>query len=111
MRGSASGRPTSDASGWSDDDALCALDGNPASVAALRMLFAAELPAAVRTVEAAVTAGDADVARAALHRLVPACALTGAGVLGAAVRRLHAEPMDGKALVAFREAVDALPPL
>lgn len=111
VRRTAAGRSISDACGWNDDDALCALDGNPASVAALRMLFTAELPAAVGAVEAAVAAGDAATARAALHRLVPACALTGAGVLGNAVRRLHAAPLDGSALSAFRDAVDALPPL
>ena len=111
VRHSAAGRSSADPCGWDDDDALCALDGNPASVVALRTLFAAELPAAVRTVEAAVAAGDTVAARAALHRLVPACALTGAGVVGDAARRLHAAPMDGKALAAFRSAVDALPPL
>lgn len=99
------------AAGWDDAGARLALGGAPANVAALRSLFAAELPAAVRTVEAAVAAGDPGAARSVLHRLVSACALAGASVLGDAVRRLHAAPMDRAALAGFRDAIAALPPL
>lgn len=108
------GMPARSASGagtvaWDDAGALSALGGDPAHVAALRALFVAELPGAVRTVEASVSAGDAVGARAALHRLASACALTGAQALGDAVRRLHAAPGDDDALVAFLRAAGTLP--
>lgn len=99
------------ANDWSDDGALVALGGDPANVAALRSLFLAELPAAVRTIEASLAAGDAKAARAVLHRLASACALTGAGALGDAVRHLHATPADGDALARFLRAAGALSPL
>lgn len=89
---------------WDDAGALSALGGDPSHVAALRVLFLAELPGAVRTVEASVAAGDAAGTLAVLHRLASACALTGAQALGDAVRRLHAAPGDDAALDAFRRA-------
>ena len=93
---------------WDDAGALRALGGDPARVAALRGLFLAELPGAVRGIEAAAAAGDDAAVRASLHRLVAACALAGATPLGDAVRRLHAAPRDADALDGFARAARAL---
>ena len=95
---------------WDEAGALSALGGDAAHVAALRSLFLAELPGSLRAIEAAVESGDAAGARALLHRLASACALTGAQALGDAVRRLHGAPGDGDALAAFRRAAAALLP-
>lgn len=96
---------------WDDAQALAALGGSPANVAALRELFLAELPGTRDAVAAAAKAGDARAMRDALHRLRAGCGFVGAARLQAATTELHAAPLSGPALQAFLDALqDALSP-
>lgn len=92
---------------WDDAAALAAL-GGANHVQALRALFARELPRVVAQVDAAWQVGDTATLRDLLHRLISACAFTGACRLGDAVRRWHRDPADPVAMAAFREAATGL---
>ncbi|MDO5611049.1 MAG: response regulator [Pseudomonadota bacterium] len=91
---------------WNDAAALCALNGNAESVAALRALFIGELPAQRKRVLAAIASGDLATARDELHRLKASCGFVGAEALAAAVARLHGDPTSVPAREAFADAVD-----
>lgn len=90
---------------WDDAAAAAALNGNDAHVAALRGLFLAELPAARDAIVQAVASGDAAALAAQLHRLRAGCGFTGAALLAAAARALHAERPTAHALGEFEAAV------
>ncbi|SIQ78042.1 response regulator [Solilutibacter tolerans] len=90
---------------WDDDGALRALNGNVEAVASLRALFIAELPRQSLAIHAALDAGDADAARAELHKLKASCGFVGAGRIRRAVDDLHANVSDMDALAHFDEAV------
>ena len=92
---------------WDDAAAAAAL-GDAASVAALRMLFVAELPAQYRGVQAACASGDHARARAILHRMTSGCGFVGATALGHAVRAVAADPGDAAALAAFVACAEAI---
>jgi len=89
---------------WDDAQALSALAGNAASVAAMRELFLADLATTRDAVVASAMAGDVDALRAGLHRLQAGCGFVGAARLGAAATRLHDTPACDDALQAFRVA-------
>lgn len=86
---------------WDDVAGLAAVAGQAAALDTLRQLFLAELPQQRREVRAACEAGDAVAARAQLHRLKAGCGFVGALPLLAAVRALHATPLDAAALGRF----------
>ena len=93
---------------WDDDAALAALKGEQAHVEALRRLFLDELPAQRQAIAAALAAGDAERAGRVLHRLRASCGFVGAARLGAALRKLEAEPRSAIALQRFDEAAGDL---
>ncbi len=88
-----------------DARALQALGGNIAAMQALRMLFIAELPAQADTILRAVAAGDADAARAELHRLKASCGFVGSARLLHAVRALSDAPHDRQRAQRFRDQI------
>ncbi|MDH5834770.1 response regulator [Luteimonas kalidii] len=92
---------------WNEAQALAALGGNAANVAALRGLFIDELPASRDAIAQAAARGDGDTLRAALHRLRASCGFVGATRLLEASGRLHAEPGSGAALRTFLAAAQA----
>lgn len=83
---------------WDDTAALAALNGNRASLEALRGLFLAELPDTCRQLETAAANGDGERVRAILHRLKASCAFVGAARLADAVRALSETPLDARRL-------------
>lgn len=93
---------------WNDEQALRALAGQAAHVAALRGLFLDELPSVRAEVRDAARRGDPDALHEVLHRLKASCAFVGADRLGHAVRALHAAPGSAGALARFMDAADAL---
>ncbi|HRN61959.1 MAG TPA: response regulator [Luteimonas sp.] len=96
---------------WDDTQALAALGGSAANVAALRELFIAELPGTRDAVLAAADAGNADAVREVLHRLRAGCGFVGAARLQACAQRLREAPLSTRALQAFRDAAqDTLSP-
>jgi len=86
---------------WDDARALSALGGRVESLVALRGLFLRDLPAQLADVRAAATRGDADAARAGLHRLHAGCGFVGAAGLLRAVATLQSQPLSATALEAF----------
>lgn len=93
---------------WDDAGALRALNGDAGAVASLRQLFLAELPRQQRSIGNALAAGDADAARAELHRLKASCGFIGAMRLRQAVDALHAAPADTQARDRFDAAITEL---
>jgi CheY-like chemotaxis protein len=83
---------------WDETAALAALNGNRASLEALRSLFIAELPETCRQLELALTDGDGERVRALLHRLKASCAFVGAARLADAVQALSETPLDARRL-------------
>lgn len=81
---------------WDDAPALAALNGNRASLEALRSLFRAELPETRRLLRDAVAAGDGARVHAIVHRLRASCGFVGAARLAAAVRSLSESPLDAR---------------
>ena len=92
---------------WDEAQALAALGGSAANVAALRGLFLDELPATRDVIAQAARLGDEAALRAALHRLRASCGFVGAQRLLDASSRLHAQPGSGAALRAFLDAAQA----
>lgn len=90
---------------WDDTAGLAAVAGQAAALATLRAMFREELPGQCRAVRAACLDGDADAARAHLHRLKAGCGFVGALPLLAAVRALHEQPGDATALARFEACV------
>lgn len=90
---------------WDEARALAALGGQADNVAALRVLFLAELPGVRDAVVAAADAGDAAALHAALHRLRASCGFVGAARLDAAAQGLRDAPASTMALKAFLQAV------
>ncbi|WP_374472100.1 response regulator [Arenimonas sp.] len=91
---------------WDDTAGLAAVAGQAAALATLRAMFREELPSQCRAVQAACRDGDADAARAHLHRLKAGCGFVGALPLLAAVRALHEDPGDALALARFEACVE-----
>ena len=87
---------------WDDAVAHAALGPDATAVQALRGLFLQELPAQVRDVLGACTAGDNHAARGHLHRLKAGCGFVGAVALLSAVRSLDSAPDDAAAREHFR---------
>jgi CheY-like chemotaxis protein len=83
---------------WDETAALAALNGDRASLEALRGLFLAELPDTCRQLEAAAADADGERVRAILHRLKASCAFVGAARLADAVRALSEMPLDVRRL-------------
>lgn len=92
---------------WDDAQALLALGGNVAVMRAMRALFVAELPKQAETVLCAFATGDADAARAELHRLKASCGFVGSARLLDAVRALSDAPLDSMRAQHFRGQVAA----
>lgn len=90
---------------WDDTAGLAAVAGQTAALATLRAMFRDELPGQRRAVVAACRDGDADTARAHLHRLKAGCGFVGALPLLGAVRALHDEPGSPAALARFEACV------
>lgn len=90
---------------WDDVAAAAALNGNDAHVAALRGLFLAELPGVRDAIVEALQSGDVAALTAQLHRLRASCGFTGAALLAAAARALHARGSTADALRDFESAV------
>ena len=86
---------------WDDARALSTLGGRVEALVALRGLFLRDLPAQIEDVRAAATRGDADAARAGLHRLQAGCGFVGAAGLLRAVAALQSQPLSAPALQAF----------
>ncbi|WP_374603680.1 response regulator [Arenimonas sp.] len=93
---------------WDEVAALAAVAGQAAALQTLRHLFLEELPDQRRQVVQACRAGDEAGARAILHRLKGGCGFVGALPLLAAVRSLHAAPLDAPALLRFEACCDRL---
>lgn len=93
---------------WDDAVARSALGGDEASVRALRRLFLQELPAQVRSVQAACRQGDIQATREQLHRLKAGCGFVGAVRLLAAVRTLDTAPGNAAALARLCIRADEL---
>jgi DNA-binding response OmpR family regulator len=95
---------------WDEAQALAAVGGNRATLAALRQLFVAELPAQQGRIRDAHGRGDAEAIRAELHKLKASCAFVGASRLLQAVQALSLSPLDGDRMQRFDEAAaDCLP--
>jgi CheY-like chemotaxis protein len=92
---------------WDDAQALLALGGNAATMHAMRALFVSELPAQSAIVLRALAAGDAQTARAELHRLKASCGFIGSVRLLGAVRALADTPHDRLCIERFRAQVAA----
>lgn len=90
---------------WDDTAGLAAVAGQATALATLRAMFREELPGQCRAVRAACLGGDADAARAHLHRLKAGCGFVGALPLLAAVRALHEQPGDATVLARFEACV------
>lgn len=86
---------------WDDLRALPAVGGRVEALVALRALFLHDLPGQLAGVRAAAGRGDAQGARAELHRLQAACGFVGAAGLRAAVAALHAQPLCARSLAEF----------
>ncbi len=86
---------------WEQERALAAIGGNAASLAKLRQLFLAELPAQRAELHAAQHAGDAPTVAALVHKLRAGCGFVGAARLAAAVEGLARAPLDAGAMQAF----------
>ncbi len=94
---------------WEDGRALAALGGEQDTLARMRTLFLAELPAQRGRLEAALRADDEAAARAVLHQLKAGCAFVGARALGDAVEALHREPGSPQhAAAVFDRMADAI---
>jgi CheY-like chemotaxis protein/HPt (histidine-containing phosphotransfer) domain-containing protein len=89
---------------WDDAQALHAVGGNPQSVAALRALFAQELPADRDRVLAAIRDKRHAELDDTLHRLKASCGFVGAVRLLAAVHALSADPGSVGCLEEFEAA-------
>jgi CheY-like chemotaxis protein len=92
---------------WDDARALRALGGNVATMRAMRALFVAELPTQSEAILRATAVGDAQAARAALHRLKASCGFTGSTGLLDAVCALSDAPHDPLCAERFRAQVGA----
>jgi DNA-binding response OmpR family regulator len=92
---------------WDDAQALRALGGNTATMNAMRALFVAELPLQSEAVLRALAVGDAESARAVLHRLKASCGFTGSARLLDAVRALSDTPHDPLCAQRFSDQVAA----
>lgn len=90
---------------WDDTAGLAAVAGQASALATLRAMFREELPGQCRAVQEACRQGDAESARAHLHRLKAGCGFVGALPLLAAVRALHDAPGDAAALARFEACV------
>lgn len=90
---------------WDDAAALRALNGNAEAIASLRQLFLSELPKQHMGIQRTLAAGDAETARAELHRMKASCGFVGAARLRQAVDDLYDAPMDTKAHAQFNAAV------
>ena len=88
---------------WDDLRALPALGGREEALQALRELFLRDLPGQLDSVRAATGCGDAQGARAELHRLQAACGFVGATGLLAAAVALQARPLCAPTLAEFLE--------
>lgn len=91
---------------WDEARALAAIGGNRAALQSLRTMFQAELPGLRSQLQAARAAGDAEAARAVLHKLKAGCGFVGAARLSRAVDALALAPMDAQAAQLFEFAVD-----
>lgn len=89
---------------WDDARALHAAGGRVESVAALRMLFARELPLDRDRVLQALECDAREDAQDVLHRLKASCGFVGAGRLLAAVQDLSRDPADPACRQAFESA-------
>lgn len=103
-RASASGQRAEAIELWDDAGALRAAGGRPESVAALRMLFAKELPLDRDRIVQALEAGHHDELHGTLHRLKASCGFVGASQLLAAVAALSRDPGDAAHRAAFEAA-------
>ncbi len=91
-----------------DDAAALAALGDPEAVTDLRRLLAAELPAQVSALHAALRATDSRAARAILHRLHASTRFCGAAALAAAGNRLGQALDDAAPDPLRRQALDVL---
>lgn len=91
---------------WDDAAALRALNGHAAHVAAMRDLFAGELPATRTRVADAFSRSDVDAMRAELHKLQASCGFVGAARMLATVTALHDVPTCRDAFTRFEDAVE-----
>lgn len=89
---------------WDEAAALHAAGGRPESVAALRMLFARELPLERDRVLLALQSGDLEALHDTLHRLKASCGFVGARSLLHAVQALSKAPTDPAHRSAFEAA-------
>lgn len=91
-----------------DDAAALAALGDPEAVTDLRRLLAAELPAQVSALRAALRVADPGAARAILHRLHASTRFCGAASLAAAGTRLGQALDDAAPEPLRRQALDVL---
>lgn len=91
---------------WDEAQALAAVGGNHATLAALRRLFVTELPLQQSRIGAARDKGDASAVQAELHKLRASCAFVGAARLLQAVQALASAPLDVGSMRRFDEAVE-----
>ena len=91
---------------WEQQRALAAIGGNEQSLARLRQLFLADLPAQRAELALAQSRGDLAAIGALLHKLRAACGFVGAARLAQAVEKMSAAPLDASALQAFEFAAE-----
>jgi len=91
---------------WEQQRALAAIGGNAASLAKLRQIFLAELPAQCVELALAQAGGDARAVAALLHKLRASCGFVGAARLAQAVEGLSTAPLDAEARRRFDFAAE-----
>lgn len=86
---------------WDEHAALRAVGNNPATLAALRKMFLAELPQQVKNIELAQMSQDIGSLKGECHKLLASCGFVGATRLTQSVKLLSENPGDKNMLVAM----------
>jgi len=83
---------------WDEAAALQAVGNNPATLAALRSMFLAELPQQVKIIELAQMSHDIGSLKGECHKLQAGCGFVGAARLSRSVKLLSENPGDKNVL-------------
>ena len=86
---------------WDEPAALRAVGNNPATLAALRRMFLAELPQQVKNIELAQMSQDIGSIKGECHKLLASCGFVGAARLSQSVKLLSENPCDKNMLASM----------